>query len=143
MVIFDLDGTLSVVGDRIKYIQQDPKDWIAFYDACDQDEVNKPIAGIYRALLIEDYEPLKIITGRRESVRQKTLDWLESYGLYIDSKDLHMRPDGDFRCDTLLKPELAAPFLSCISLVFEDRSSMVKKWRELGICCCQVAKGDF
>jgi hypothetical protein len=30
-----------------------------------------------------------------------------------------------------------------IAFVLEDRNSMVKKWRELGLTCLQVAEGDF
>lgn len=141
MIVFDMDGTLSIVGDRIKYLQQDPKDWDAFYVACDQDEPNTPIMRLCR--ILQSHDTIKIVTGRRESVREKTLQWLEKYGVYIPSKNLHMRKDGDYRHDTLVKPELIEPFASQVDVIFEDRHSMVKKWRELGYTCLQVADGDF
>ena len=37
-IIVDIDGTISKVGDRLKYLQQTPKNWDAFYDACFDDE---------------------------------------------------------------------------------------------------------
>ncbi len=141
MIVFDLDGTLSIVGDRVKFLQQDKKDWDAFYEACGQDEVNEPIAMLYRQL--HSVNVVKVVTGRRESVRQKTLKWFKDNFMQIDSSDLHMRQDGDFRHDTLVKPELVKGFFQQINVVFEDRNSMVDKWRELGLCCIQVADGDF
>jgi hypothetical protein len=57
-----------------------------------------------------------------------------------------MRPNGDLRHDTEVKPELLATAgitpenTVCI---LEDRNSMVKKWRELGFTCLQVEDGDF
>ena len=143
MIIFDLDGTLSIVGNRIKFLQQKNKDWDSFYEACDQDEVNEPVANILHAIYVANTQLIKIVTGRRESVRQKTLDWLESNGIYVKSENLHMRKNGDFRHDTIVKPELIQPFASEIECIFEDRKSMVDKWREMGYCCLQVADGDF
>lgn len=142
ITIFDLDGTLSIVGDRIKYLQQYEKDWDSFYEACDEDEPNRIIMSIYKTLSNAG-RYIKIVTGRRESVRIKTHIWLNDCGIAIKSKDIHMRPDGDFRHDTIAKPEMCADFLDKIEVVFEDRNSMVEKWRELGIVCLQVADGNF
>jgi len=54
-----------------------------------------------------------------------------------------MRPNGDTRHDTIVKPELLAKAGIEPVLVFEDRNSMVEYWRSVGVCCCQVAEGDF
>ena len=58
-----------------------------------------------------------------------------------------MRKNGDFRHDTIVKPELVAnsSLLDHVGIYFimEDRDSMCKKWRELGYTCLQVANGDF
>ena len=32
---------------------------------------------------------------------------------------------------------------SDVAFILEDRDSMVKKWRDLGLTCLQVAYGDF
>lgn len=141
MIIFDLDGTLSIVGDRVKYLNQKKKDWDAFYNACDEDVINEPIIQIFNDL--KQYNYIKIVTGRRESVRNKTLLWLNQNNLIIDNHDLHMRKDGDFRHDTIVKPELIIDFQDHVTAIFEDRNSMVVKWRELGFTCLQVAEGNF
>ena len=142
MIIFDLDGTLSIVGDRVKYLQQELPDWDAFYEACGEDEPNEPMVRLFD-MFYYDRQKLKIVTGRRESVRAKTVEWLNFHRIRIDPENLLMRPDGDTRHDTILKPELVKDFVNEIAMVFEDRNSMVKKWREMGLTCLQVAEGDF
>ena len=38
IVVVDIDGTIAQIGDRLKYItHQNPKDYDAFYDHCDED----------------------------------------------------------------------------------------------------------
>lgn len=142
IVICDIDGTVSRVGDRIKYLKSNPPDWDAFYAASFEDE---PIRDI---CYLVDYLALsyRIIfcTGRRESVRGITLDWLKTYVCGFPDEDLFMRPNGDIRHDTEVKPELIAHIpKDDIAFIIEDRNSMVKKWRELGYTVLQPADGDF
>jgi uncharacterized HAD superfamily protein len=138
LIVFDIDGTLSLVGDRLKYLKD--KDWDSFYEACGEDGVNSAIMDL--ATELNDAEhTIVCVTGRRESVRDKTLRWLSKHGLFIDN--LYMRKDGDYRHDTEVKLELVKDFIDDIDLVFEDRASMVQAWRDAGITCCQVAEGDF
>lgn len=137
MYVFDLDGTLSIVGDRLKYIKQKPKDFDTFYSLCNKDKPNRPIFEIYEALYHQGY-PLKIVTGRREDTRDMTLKWFEFYGLIVYDDDLHMRGFKDYRPATELKPELIKPFSSNIRAIFEDQTAMVNKWRELGYLCLEV-----
>jgi len=145
IIVFDIDGTLSLVGDRKKCLEGPKKDWDQFYARCAEDEINAPIAELMEDILfnVGTYE-IVLVTGRRESCRQATEWWFEKhFGISPQVEQLFMRPDGDYRHDTLVKPELVAPFMDRIKMVFEDRDSMVKKWRELGICCLQVAEGKF
>ena len=147
IVIVDIDGTISKVGDRIKYLQQEPKDWDSFYDDCFEDEPIIEICDLVYNLYLQDYK-LIFCTGRRESCREKTLKWINKHFEPEISKfsSLLMRPNKDHRHDTILKPELlinADIELNSIAFVLEDRDSMVEKWREMGLICLQVAKGNF
>lgn len=148
IVIVDIDGTISKVGDRIKFLQKKPKDWDSFYDACFDD---KPIDSIIDLVLslAFSYE-IVFCTGRRESVRYKTEKWLNKHLFYSEFRVfpylLVMRPNKDFRHDTQVKPEQLKKEginFKNIAFVLEDRNSMVDKWRELGLTCLQVAEGDF
>lgn len=145
IIIVDIDGTISKIGDRLKYLQQEKKDWDSFYEHCDEDE---PIKDIIQ--LVEDmYDACYTIifcTGRRESVRTKTMRWIED-NLFIGSMwRLFMRKDGDWRHDTEVKPELLEKnniTPDDVLFILEDRDSMVQKWRELGYRCLQVNDGKF
>lgn len=142
IVIVDIDGTVSKVGDRIKYLEQKPKDWDSFYEACDQDEINTTIQELVG--LLAKRNGIVFITGRREGVRAKTNYWLRKY--FSFPYVLLMRPDGDYRHDTMVKPELFTNHgytVEEVELALEDRNSMVAKWREMGITCLQVADGNF
>ncbi len=141
VVVFDIDGTLSIVGNRLKYLKLSPPDWDAFYDACGEDKCNETIWAVYNAM--RQTYGVRFVTGRRESCRQDTLKWMKDNLIYCPSEYLFMRKNGDIMPDTDVKPELVESFKDEILMIFEDRSCMVEKWRELGYTCLQVANGDF
>ncbi|MFK5981482.1 MAG: hypothetical protein QM499_01095 [Flavobacteriaceae bacterium] len=144
-IIVDIDGTISKVGNRLKFLLESPKDWDSFYNACFEDQ---PIREIIDFLaLLEDHYIIVFCTGRRESVREITTKWIYKHlGISTYKNNLLMRPNNDYRHDTIVKPEQlekAGIELKNIAFVLEDRNSMVKKWRDLGLTCLQVADGDF
>lgn len=146
-IIVDIDGTISRIGERLKYLIQSPKDWDSFYGDCFDDEPIIEIVGLVYALYLQEYK-IVFCTGRRESCRDKTLAWIDRYFNSEIAKVsiLLMRENGDNRHDTVTKPELlknAGIKLDSIAFVLEDRNVMVKKWRELGLICLQVAEGAF
>ena len=147
IVIVDIDGTISKVGERLKYLNQDPKDWDSFYNDCFEDEPIIEMVDLVYDLYLQRYQ-LVFCTGRRESCREKTINWFNKYFEPEIAKfsKLLMRPNKDHRHDSEIKPELlknAGIDLDSIAFVLEDRNSMVQKWRELGLICLQVADGDF
>lgn len=146
IVVVDIDGTIAKVGDRIKYLQQEPKDWDAFYADTFQDEPIQPIINLVCSMNRDNYE-IVFCTGRRESCRRVTSLWLYKYIMIEGFEcDLFMRPNKDHRHDTILKPELLAKAgitVNDVAFILEDRNVMVQKWRELGFTCLQVADGDF
>lgn len=145
IIVVDIDGTVAQVGDRLKYLQQEKKDWDAFYEHCDEDEPIWDVIKMVEMFSMQQYE-IVFCTGRRESVRQKTVEWLERNLWLNGNYSLLMRKDNDWRPDTEVKPELLynegiTP--DSVLFIFEDRASMCKKWRELGFRCFQVADGQF
>ena len=149
--VFDIDGTLTIAGDRLNELKKDPPDWDRFYDRCDEDEPNQAIINLLRILDLDDHQTL-LLTGRRESCRKKTITYFEDHGVPVRCMDLVMRPDGNHEKGAVLKPKLFNEWarnrgLHKIDksrfLFFEDASSVTKIWRELGYTCCQVEEGDF
>ena len=141
-VIVDIDGTLTKVGDRVKCLENTPPDWDSFYARCGEDAPVKEIVMLVRD--VAAHYNVILCSGRRESCRLVTGEWMDEHG--VDYTRMLLRKDGDFRHDTIVKPEMleaAGIKLDEIAFVLEDRNSMVKKWRELGLTCLQVAEGDF
>jgi hypothetical protein len=59
---------------------------------------------------------------------------------------LFMRGDDDYRPDEIVKRELYEENVLGnydVVGVIDDRSKVVKMWRELGLTCLQVAEGAF
>ena len=126
-VVVDIDGTISKVGDRIKCLEQSPKDWNSFYARCGEDLPNEGVLELVKVLQLE-YKII-FVSGRRESCRWDTKEWLDTYGInnYLG---LLLRKDGDYRHDTIVKPDLLLNFLGSydeVAFVLGDRSSVVKK----------------
>lgn len=144
IIIVDLDGTMTIVGDRIECLQRKPKNWNEFYLRCGEDKPNIPVVNLVFQLYSFKRYDIIFLTGRVNSCKVATEEWLSRHGFFISTYELLMRKDGDFRHDTIVKPELIKHIdPSQISFILEDRSSMVKKWRELGYTCFQVAEGNF
>lgn len=141
-VVFDLDGTLADVSHRVHFLTRDKPDWDAFYGACGGDAPIDHAISVFLALRRSQRHDIEIWTGRRESVRSKTMTWIRrQVAPDFDHARLRMRQDGDFRHDVEVKGEWLQHGVP--DLIFEDRNSMVEFWRSRDIPCFQVALGDF
>lgn len=144
IIISDIDGTISKVGERVKYLNQDPPNWDSFYKDCFDDEPILPVIRMLNELKHHHY--IIFFTGRRENCRAKTEAWIWKY-LRWDERTykLYMRANDDHRDDTEVKPEFIANISNKDDIIFilEDRNCMVQKWRELGYLCLQPAEGNF
>lgn len=141
-VIFDVDGTLTNNEHRSHYLQQRPKDWESFNNACHLDAPQKSV--IVLAKVLRQHYALILATGRMEKQRDKTQEWLTFHDIQHDG--LFMRQTDDFRVDSVVKQELLAEIRQAgfePVLVVDDRASVVKMWREAGLLCLQCAEGDF
>jgi hypothetical protein len=150
-IICDLDGCLSLFNVRHKdgtievrcpgaHIR-DP------YNChnCDKDTVNKSVATVVDAMFRDGFSIL-FCSGREDIYRNQTEIFLKDNLPSIEYK-LFMRKEHDQRKDSIVKEEIfnehIRPNYNCL-YVLDDRSSVVKMWREtLGLTCFQVAPGDF
>jgi acid phosphatase class B len=144
IVIVDIDGVLIKIDEYSKNIPPDPSDWEEYYKNVEDYPIEEMCA------LVRNLIPCRRVifcTGRSDAQRQKTSKLIEDNVAFMASRLLLlMRHDGDHRHDTEVKPELlseAGINFDDIAFVIEDRNSMVKKWRELGLICMQPFEGDF
>ncbi len=141
IVIFDIDGTLADVSERIQHLKKKPKNWEAFFEGMAQD---KAIRSMVRLCNILHASGIRIVlcSGRYEQHRVETVKWLTQQGVHYH--DLLLRKDKDHRSDTIVKREMLAMIdQSKILFVVEDRSRVVEMWRSEGLVCLQCAPGEF
>jgi predicted kinase len=132
-LLVDIDGTVALLGARSPY------DW----SRVGEDLPNQPVIDAVRAMHAAG-NAILFCTGRDESSRGRTEDWLELF-VGVPYEGLFMRPDGDSRRDSVVKQEIFEREVRDrwrIAGVFEDRQHVVRMWRSLGLTVFQVAEGD-
>jgi hypothetical protein len=141
IVIFDIDGTLADVSERIHHLKKKPKDWNAFFGGMAQDQAVRSMVRLCNILYASGLHIL-LCSGRSEEHRDETVTWLAEKG--VNYHDLRLRRDGDHRTDSVVKREMLRDIdKSRILFVVEDRSRVVEMWRSEGLVCLQCAPGEF
>ncbi len=145
-VIVDVDGTLAEFDpEAVKsWVLGDEKDWDSFFGYM-HDAL--PVINIVKLVnhLAEKGEAIVICSGRPDSHKQHTLDWLDKHCIPYD--DVYLRPQGrDADYDASIKHDLLDEIHKdgyLPWLVLDDRTDVVNFWRDAGLTCLQVAPGDF
>jgi hypothetical protein len=144
-IICDLDGTLSDIAHREHHVRGKRKDWKRFFEGISEDAISEVVADIVRHYTTS--HKIIFVSGRPERTREATKKWLARCIPEVKEYELHMRPDGDFRADTIVKSEIfereLLPRLGKPFFILDDRDQVVRMWREKGLICLQVAEGDF
>lgn len=132
-VICDLDGTLAI------HVARGPYD----EDKCETDALNENVSKVLWALANTGYKVI-FLSGRKDRVREKTQNWLDTNGW--GGHLLLMRKTDDNRNDAIVKNEIFDQHIRDkfnVVCVLDDRDRVVKRWRELGLTCLQVNYGAF
>jgi hypothetical protein len=152
-ILVDLDGTLADCTHRLHFVREDmnegltkfKKDWKGFFDNMYNDAVNASLNEVLVAL--RQNHMIIFVTARPSNYYGVTARWLyEKAGWSKTSYQIYMRPAGDFREDSIVKKEILDKIIEEgheILVVFDDRSSVVKMWRDNNVFCCQVADHNF
>jgi len=147
-IIVDLDGTLCDTSHRMHFIKdgdkvKDEPDWEGFSKACLGDRPIDAVLDLLHAMDADAYQIL-LLTGRSRIAEVETLNWLNSHD--IPWNECSMRHFNDIRPDIVIKKEHyeknIKPYYDVL-FVLEDRDRVVDMWRELGLNCFQVAKGEY
>lgn len=133
-VIFDIDGTLAIMGDRSPY------DGAAVW----KDTVNKDVLAALNNAELAGYFII-IVSGRDEVYHEVTEKWLADNGVYYDM--LYMRPteQGNKREDSIIKYELFNKHIRDrfnVAGVYDDRHRVLRMWRKLGLTTFHVNGPD-
>ncbi|MBT7611376.1 MAG: hypothetical protein HN576_16570 [Bacteriovoracaceae bacterium] len=142
-IIVDLDGTLCNVDHRVHHVQKKEKDWKLFNEGMAHDGIYLWCFELILSMKNSGYEII-FLTGRDNSYRDQTCTWLEKNKIQYDT--LHMREVTDHREDHIIKNEIYKRVIEPqknVLFVLDDRLSVVKMWREIGLICLQCDWGDF
>ena len=133
-VVFDIDWTLA------KNVSRNPYDMSRVLE----DEVYSDIAWLVRLFSNNGYTIL-FVSWRDTSCMGETKMWLDNKINTPNGSWLFMRAEWDKRKDSIVKYELAKRINNMFNImyVFDDRSQVVKMWREAGFRCLQVQDGNF
>lgn len=142
-VIFDLDGTLADCEHRVKHVRDGNRNWAAFHAGIPDDGVMEPVAMIYRTMVANPDMRVFLLTGRNESDREITENWLYKHKL-TGYDALHMKQKPHMK-DTEQKGAVLDMLVHTYGqmpvAVFEDRPRVVKMWNERGVFVFDVAQG--
>jgi len=133
----DLDGTLAIF--------EGVRNGLDFSDVT-KDKVNEVVKEVL--IMYKKYDRKRkiiVISGRpnTKNVYQQSLFWLKKNKIPFDKLFLVDReglPDAEnkkFFYQTKIKDKYQIDF------VLEDRNSVVKMWREIGLVCFQVAETNY
>ena len=120
--IFDMDGTLSGMGDR------DPYDG----SRAIEDPPHKAVVDLARTLVRSNN--IIILTGRKARHKDVTQQWLQKHHVKYDL--LLTRADDDGREDWIVKQELFDRYIApqfYVKGVFDDRLQVVRMWHQKGL----------
>jgi len=143
-IIFDIDGTIADMQHRRHFVENTPADWGSFKSETVNDTPNQWVCDIAKRF-IEQGDRVVFFSARNETERDITEAQIKEW-IGVDSCDLFLRGNDDFRTDAVFKTEIADLFeehVGKIDMVFDDRNSVVEMWRSRGLNVIQVADGDF
>lgn len=143
-VICDIDDTLADRSHRIHHVQNDPKDWDAYFGGIHNDSVIYPTLIILESLF--EYYGYEIVfcTGRQEKFRPQTEKWIKKTGLIYSS--LMMRSTGDFREDSVIKKEMVEKLLKSNlnpTIAIDNSDEVLEMYSSQGIQSYKKVSGDY
>ncbi len=135
VVIFDVDGTLMDETHRKKY--RDNKEWEKYFSLCDLDNPIQPIIDLTKEYRAKGYE-IWVMTGRSNSVKDKTVDSLKKAGVEFDH--IKMRGENVFIPDYILKPAWVAKYIGIerVESIYDDRDIVIEGFKKKGLKAINV-----
>jgi predicted kinase len=116
-ILVDMDGTAAI------HYKRSPFD----FEQCHTDLPNYPVLDIVKMYQEREDVSVIILSGRPDTVREKTANWLASHGIKFDH--LFMRKEGDWRSDVIVKEEIYLAEIKdkyTVYAVLDDRKKVVE-----------------
>jgi predicted kinase len=145
VIVCDLDGTLCDISHRLPFVkvpEGEKKDWKSFFAGIKNDKLREDVKLQVLGKCAELGLPLVLVSARPDTYRGATEQWLFE-NLQYPYLTLIMRRADDKRPDTDVKKGIYETYFknNPVELVFDDRPSVIRMWRELGLNVVDVGSG--
>jgi phosphoglycolate phosphatase-like HAD superfamily hydrolase len=145
-VIVDVDGTLAEFNpsEVHQWVLGVEKDWDPFFEHMRNAPAITNVLKLVKLLKAQG-QHIVICSGRPDSHREATIEWLKQQDVPFDA--VYLRPNNtDHLADEVVKDQLLKAMHNDGYqpwLVLDDRTAVVDHWRAMGLTCLQCAPGDF
>lgn len=145
VVLCDIDGTIADTTHRLHYVnppEGEKKDWKGFFSEMVNDIVRLDVQKILVDLYNQGFTII-FLSARPDSYKDVTLKWLADKNLSF-AYTLIMRQSHDKRPDTEVKADmlnLHFPDKGVIHTIIDDRPSVIRMWKEMGLNVIDVGAG--
>lgn len=133
-VLVDIDGTIAHMTGRSPYD----------YTRVGEDAVDEVIERLVGTLHRDGYEVI-FFSGRKDSCKEETQQWLTDHVDPSTNFQLFMRPAGDDRPDYVVKYEMFHEHIQSkyhVEFVIDDRLQVCRMWHKLGVKVVRVGDPD-
>ena len=140
-IIIDIDNTLSIANDRFKLGEKEngKLDWDIVHSPENliQDKPNLPMIELAKNYKENGFEVI-ILTGRPESTRKVTKEWLQKYNIPYDV--LYMRSwENNFLKAPIFKRKIyETEIKENVFCAYDDDQRIIDVWVDLGITSFKV-----
>ena len=140
-IIIDIDNTLSIANDRFKLAEKEngKLDWDIVHSPENliKDKPNLPMIELAKNYKENGFEVI-ILTGRPESTRKVTKEWLQKYNISYDN--LYMRSwENNFLKAPIFKKKIyETEIKENVFCAYDDDQRVIDVWVDLGITSFKV-----
>lgn len=135
-IIVDIDNTLSLADERFKLAKKPngKTNWNIAHDPelVKKDKPNISMIEISNNFKSKGYEVI-ILTGRPESIRQVTENWLDKNNIKYDKLYMRNKEDHFMKADLFKKKIYETYIKEDVICAFDDEQSIIDMWMNLKI----------
>jgi len=140
-VIIDIDNTLSIATDRFKMAEKEngKTDW-DFVHAPENliaDKPNLPMIELAKNYKENNFEVI-VLTGRPESTRKITKEWLQKYKIPYDKLYMRSWEDNFLKAPDFKRKIYETEIKENVFCAYDDDQRVIDVWIDLGITCFKV-----
>ena len=140
-VIIDIDNTLSISTDRFKMAEKEngKTDW-DFVHASEnmiKDTPNLPMIELAKNYKEDGFEVI-ILTGRPESTRKVTKEWLAKYNIPYDVLYMRSWEDNFLKAPDFKRKIYETEIKENVFCAYDDDQRVIDIWVDLGVTCFKV-----